>query len=214
RWTAWTASRRSPSSASRRACASAPRSRTSTPAARRRSPSRRRGSPRSRPAGSASASARAPSPSSRRGTAAPSPVPRPARARPPGAVQTTARLLVKADPPGPAAETAVRRHVTAYLNVPVYRAFHESLGRAAALGPMWDAWERGDRKGAVAAVPEKVIDDLIIRGSTDEIRAHVRRYLAAGIDTAFLALSTAEPDPVRQLEPVLGAVRALTPSPR
>src|SRR2546422_639617 len=81
------------------------------------------------------------------------------------------------------------------------------------LGPMWDAWERGDRKGAVAAVPEKVIDDLIIRGSTDEIRAHVRRYLAAGIDTAFLALSTAEPDPVRKREIVLGAVRALTPSP-
>src|SRR5439155_278295 len=83
----------------------------------------------------------------------------------------------------PAADTAVRRHVTAYLNVPVYRAFHEWLGRAAALGPMWDAWGRGDRKGAVAAVPEKVIDDLIIRGSMDEIRAHVRRYLAAGIDT-------------------------------
>ena len=133
--------------------------------------------------------------------------------RDPGAIEITARLLVNVDPPGPAAETAVRRHVTAYLNVPVYRAFHESLGRAAALGPMWDAWERGDRKGAVAAVPEKVIDDLIIRGSTDEIRAHVRRYLAAGIDTAFLALSTAEPDPVRKREIVLGAVRALTPSP-
>src|SRR5437667_403337 len=133
--------------------------------------------------------------------------------RDPGAIEITARLLVNVDPPGPAAETAVRRHVTAYLNVPVYRAFHEWLGRAAALGPMWDALERGGRKGAVAAVPEKVIDDLIIRGSTDEIRAHVRRYLAAGIDTAFLALSTAEPDPVRKREIVLGAVRALTPSP-
>ena len=128
--------------------------------------------------------------------------------------EITARLLVNVDPPGAVADTAVRRHVTAYLNVPVYRAFHEWLGRAALLGPMWDAWERGDRKAAVAAVPEKVIDDLIIRGSTDEIRAHVRRYLAAGIDTAFLALSTAEPDPVRKREIVLGAVRALTPSPR
>src|SRR5216117_3209857 len=128
-----------------------------------------------------------------------------------GAIEITARLVVNVDPPGAVADTAVRRHVTAYLNVPVYRAFHEWLGRAAALGPMWDAWERGDRKGAVAAVPEKVIDDLIIRGSTDEIRAHVCRYLAAGIDTAFLALSTAEPDPVRKREIVLGAVRALAP---
>src|SRR5437763_1894541 len=131
--------------------------------------------------------------------------------RDPGAIEITARLLVNVDPPGPAAETAVRRHVTAYLNVPVYRAFHESLGRAAALGPMWDAWERGDRKAAVAAVPEKVIDDLISRGSMDEIRAHVRRYLAAGIDTAFLSFSTAEPDPVRKRQLVLDAIRALGP---
>src|SRR5881396_384808 len=131
--------------------------------------------------------------------------------RDPGAIEITARLLVNVDPPGPAAETAVRRHVTAYLNVPVYRAFHEWLGRAAALGPMWDAWGRGDRKGAVAAVPEKVIDDLIIRGSMDEIRAHVRRYLAAGIDTAFLWFSTAEPDPVRKRQLVLDAIRALGP---
>src|SRR5947207_2187162 len=78
--------------------------------------------------------------------------------RDPGAIEITARLLVNVDPPGAVADTAVRRHVTAYLNVPVYRAFHEWLGRAAALGPMWDAWGRGDRKGAVAAVPEKVID--------------------------------------------------------
>src|SRR5947209_8328553 len=134
--------------------------------------------------------------------------------RDPWAIEITARLLVNVDPPAPAAETAVRRHVTAYLNVPVYRAFHEWLGRAAALGPMWDALGRGDRKGAVAGVPEKVIDGRIIRGSTDEIRAHVRRHVAAGIDTAFLALSTAEPDPVRKREIVLGAVRALTPSPR
>lgn len=131
--------------------------------------------------------------------------------RDPEAIEITARLLVNVDPPGPTSDTAVRRHVTAYLNVPVYRAFHEWLGRAAVLGPMWDAWERGDRKGAVAAVPEKVIDDLIIRGSTDEIRAHVSRYLAAGIDTAFLSLSTAEPDPDRKREIVLGAVRALAP---
>src|SRR5919197_3288131 len=131
--------------------------------------------------------------------------------RDPGAIEITARLLVNLDPPGSAADTAVRRHVTAYLNVPVYRAFHEWLGRAAALGPMWAAWERGDRKGAVAAVPEKVIDELIIRGSTDEIRAHVRRYLAAGVDTAFLSLSSAEPDPLRKREIVRSAIHALAP---
>ena len=36
--------------------------------------------------------------------------------------------------------------IAAYLNVPVYAAFHEWLGRGEALQPMWDAWKAGDRK--------------------------------------------------------------------
>ena len=125
--------------------------------------------------------------------------------------EIVARLFVCPTEDADRARAVGRRLVTAYLNVPVYRAFHEWLGRAATLGPMWEAWERGDRKGAVAAVPDKVIDDLIIRGSIDEIRRHVGRYLAAGIDTAFLALSTAEQEPARKRESVRSAIRALAP---
>src|SRR5205814_1755981 len=129
----------------------------------------------------------------------------------PAAIEITARLLVNVDPAGPETDVAVRRHVTAYLNVPVYKAFHEWLGRSAALAPMWTAWAAGDRKGAVAAVPEQVLRDLIVRGSMEEITRHVRRYLDAGIDTAFLALSTREPDPTRKREIMLTALRALAP---
>jgi probable F420-dependent oxidoreductase len=132
--------------------------------------------------------------------------------RDPDGVEITARLLINVDPPSPSADLAVRRQVTAYLNVPVYRAFHEWLGRGGALAPMWKAWAEGDRKGAVGAVPDEVIGDLIIRGSTDDIRAHVRRYLDAGVDTAFLSLSTLEPDAERRRTILLEAVRALAPS--
>ena len=134
--------------------------------------------------------------------------------RDPATIEITARLLINVDPPGPASDLAVRRHVAAYLNVPVYRAFQEWLGRAEALGPMWNAWRSGDRRAAVSAVPETVVSDLIIRGSMDEIGAHVRRYLDAGIDTAFLALSTLEQDPARRRALLLDAVRALAPAPR
>jgi probable F420-dependent oxidoreductase len=134
--------------------------------------------------------------------------------RDPATIEITARLLINVDPPGPASDLAVRRHVAGYLNVPVYRAFQEWLGRAEALGPMWNAWRSGDRRAAVSAVPETVVSDLIIRGSMDEIGAHVRRYLDAGIDTAFLALSTLEQDPARRRALLLDAVRALAPAPR
>ena len=102
--------------------------------------------------------------------------------------------------------------MAAYLNVPVYKAFHEWLGRADVLGPMWEAWARGDRRGALAAIPESAIDDLIVRGTMDEIRTHVQRYMAAGVDTAFLYLLTCETDPSRKQAVTLDAIRALAPA--
>jgi probable F420-dependent oxidoreductase len=131
--------------------------------------------------------------------------------RDPGAIEVVARLFLQADPPTAASDTAARRHITAYLNVPVYRAFHEWLGRTPVLTPMWQAWERGDRKAAVEAIPDRVVNDLLIRGSMDQMRAHVRRYLDSGIDTAFLSLSTVETDLARKREILLEALRALAP---
>jgi alkanesulfonate monooxygenase SsuD/methylene tetrahydromethanopterin reductase-like flavin-dependent oxidoreductase (luciferase family) len=132
--------------------------------------------------------------------------------RDPAAIEVTARLLVNVDEPGTEADVGVRRHVTAYLNVPVYRAYQEWLGRGPELTPMWQAWERGDRKAAVAAVSTGVMGDLILRGSMAEIRAHVQRYLDAGIDTAFLQVSTLQPDADRRRQVLLDAMRALAPS--
>jgi probable F420-dependent oxidoreductase len=132
--------------------------------------------------------------------------------RDPASIEITARLIINVDPPSAASDLAVRRHVTTYLNVPVYRAFHEWLGRERALRPMWAAWATGDRKAALAAVPDDVVADLVLRGSMAEIRAHVRRYHDAGVDTAFLSLSTFETDPERQRAILREAWRALAPS--
>jgi probable F420-dependent oxidoreductase len=132
--------------------------------------------------------------------------------RDPAAVEITARLLVNVDPPGPESDTAVRRHVTAYLNVPVYRAYQDWLGRGPVLTPMWEAWERGDRRAAVAAVPAPVMADLILRGSMGEIRAHAQRYLDAGVDTIFLQLSSSQPEPAERRRVMLDALRALAPA--
>ena len=76
-----------------------------------------------------------------------------------------------------------RRIVAEYLNVPVYAAFHEWIGRGDALQPMWDAWKAGDRAGAVEAVPDAVLDDLIVWGSPEKCAEGVRRYADNGITT-------------------------------
>ena len=81
-----------------------------------------------------------------------------------------------------------RRSIAAYLNVPVYAQFHEWLGRGAALAPMWDAWKAGDRAAATAAIPDEVIDDLIVHGTVDEIKEHLARFTANGVTTPAPAI--------------------------
>jgi alkanesulfonate monooxygenase SsuD/methylene tetrahydromethanopterin reductase-like flavin-dependent oxidoreductase (luciferase family) len=132
--------------------------------------------------------------------------------RDPEAIEVTARLFVNLDPPGPDADLVVRRHIAGYLNVPVYRAFQEWLGRTEALGPMWAAWGAGDRKAAVAAIPTRVMDDLIPRGSLAELKARIQLYLDRGIDTAFLSLMSSEPDPRKKRDRMLNALRAMAPA--
>ncbi|OAI40424.1 hypothetical protein AYO38_00995 [bacterium SCGC AG-212-C10] len=137
-----------------------------------------------------------------------------AAGRDPQKIEITARLIVNMDPPSPESDLAVRRHITAYLNVPVYEDFHRWLGRDDELGGMWDAWKAGDRKASVAAIPEKTIDDLIIRGSVEERAAHIQRYLDAGVDTVFLNITSSEPDRKKRAELILQDMRDLAPKHR
>ena len=81
-----------------------------------------------------------------------------------------------------------RRAVAAYLNVPVYAAFHEWLGRGDQLAGMWSKWKEGDRAGALEAIPEEVVDALIVNGSPEACREHIQRYVECGVHTPALAI--------------------------
>jgi probable F420-dependent oxidoreductase len=81
-----------------------------------------------------------------------------------------------------------RRAVAAYLNVPVYAAFHEWLGRGDMLASMWKHWKEGDRNAALEAIPEEVVDALIVNGPPEACREQIERYVENGVDTPALAL--------------------------
>lgn len=99
-----------------------------------------------------------------------------------------ARLFVCPSPDADNVRAQGRRLIAAYLNVAVYAAFHDWLGRGPVLQPMWDAWKAGDRKAAVAAIPDEVVDALILHGSPEEVRAKVDAYVSAGVTTPVLAI--------------------------
>ena len=102
--------------------------------------------------------------------------------------QIVARIFVIVTEDAAMARTIGRRMITAYLNVEAYAEFHRWLGRGPALQPMWDAWASGDRKAALAAIPDEVVDALIVHGSTSECRAHIQRYVDNGITIPALAV--------------------------
>ena len=95
--------------------------------------------------------------------------------------EIAARIFVLATEDAELARNVGRRMITAYLNVTAYAEFHKWLGRGPALQPMWDAWAAGDRKGALAAIPDEVVDDLVVHGSLAECRAQIQRYMDAGV---------------------------------
>jgi probable F420-dependent oxidoreductase len=108
-----------------------------------------------------------------------------------------------------AVRAAGRFAVAAYLNVPVYADFHRWLGRGDVLQPMWDAWQAGDRKAALAAIPDEVVDDLIVHGSPAECRAKIQAYFDNGVTTSSLAIMPFDPelkhwDAVKVLAPTAG----------
>lgn len=86
------------------------------------------------------------------------------------------------------ARTLGRTLISTYLTVPAYAAFHDWLGRGDALKPMHDAWSAGERKGAAAAIPDQVVDDLVVHGSPEQCREQVQAYADAGVRTPVIAM--------------------------
>ncbi len=121
--------------------------------------------------------------------------------------EIVARIFVCPSENTEAVRSAARFAIAAYLNVPVYAAFHAWLGRGDELRGMWDAWQAGDRKAALAAIPDSVVDDLIVHGSPAHCRDRIRDYFDNGVTTSSLAIMPFDPE-LRHWD----AVRSLSPS--
>jgi probable F420-dependent oxidoreductase len=110
--------------------------------------------------------------------------------------EVAARIFVCPTEDAEYARKTGKRLIAAYLTVPAYAAFHRWLGREPVLAPMWQAWAAGDRKAALAAIPDALVDELIVHGSAAECRAKVQAYADAGVTVPVMALlPTPSPNP-------------------
>jgi probable F420-dependent oxidoreductase len=121
--------------------------------------------------------------------------------------EIVARIFVCPSENAEVVRAAGRFAIAAYLNVPVYAEFHRWLGRGPQLQGMWDAWKAGDRKAALGAIPDEVVDDILIHGSPAECRAKIQSYFDNGVTTSSLAILALDPE-LNYWE----SVKALSPS--
>ncbi|NDB04598.1 MAG: LLM class F420-dependent oxidoreductase [Acidimicrobiia bacterium] len=121
--------------------------------------------------------------------------------------EIVARIFVCPSENTEVVRAAGRFAIAAYLNVPVYADFHRWLGRGDLLKDMWDHWKAGDRKAALAAIPDEVVDDILIHGSAAHCRAKIDEYFANGVTTSSLAILGLDPE-LNYWE----SVKALSPS--
>jgi probable F420-dependent oxidoreductase len=108
--------------------------------------------------------------------------------------EIVARIFVCPSENTDVVRAAAKYAIAAYLNVPVYAAFHDWLGRGDQLRPMWDAWQAGDRKAALAAIPDSLVDELVVHGSPAACRATIQQYFDNGVTTTSLAILPLDPD--------------------
>ena len=121
--------------------------------------------------------------------------------------EVVARIFVLPTEDAAAARAVGRRMITAYLNVPAYAEFQRWLGRGPRLQAMWDAWSVGDRKGALAAVTDDVVDELVVHGSPAACREHIARYVLGGVTLPVLAVTPVDQklaDAIEGLAPARG----------
>ncbi|MGH8994580.1 MAG: LLM class F420-dependent oxidoreductase [Acidimicrobiales bacterium] len=98
-----------------------------------------------------------------------------------GHKEVVARIFVIPNPDESIARAVGRRMIAAYMNVEAYAEFQRWLGRGPLLEDMWAKWASGDRRGALEAIPDQVVDDLVVHGSLEECRAKVARYVENGV---------------------------------
>ncbi len=103
-------------------------------------------------------------------------------------VEIAVRIFAAPGGDGERVRAVARMWIAGYLSVPTYRAQQEWLGRGPVFAEMWRLWEAGDRKGAMAAVPDEIADGFYLSGPGEAVREQIDRYFEAGVDTVIIGL--------------------------
>jgi probable F420-dependent oxidoreductase len=119
------------------------------------------------------------------------------------------RIFVGVDDDNDALRAELRRHLTAYMTVPTYNNFFREIGFEHEATTAANAWNAGDRKAALAAVPDRMLEEIYVFGSPEHCRARLAEYASAGVTATALQPESFAADPEERRSRTLRAIEVL-----
>ena len=93
-----------------------------------------------------------------------------------------------------------------YLVVPGYNRFVAAQGFEAEAEGVRSAWASGDRRGALAAVSDRLVDAMLISGPVDRCKERLESFRDAGLSTPILFFLSS-----RGPEAIVEGLKAMAP---
>ncbi|MEW6299131.1 MAG: LLM class flavin-dependent oxidoreductase [Thermodesulfobacteriota bacterium] len=99
----------------------------------------------------------------------------------------------------------LRRVLVGYCQANTYIQGFRRFGYGNILDEVHDRWQAGDRAGAEAAIPERMVEDLYVFGTAEECRAHIERFVQAGVQLPVVAVPPSSRISERDFLALMGA---------
>jgi probable F420-dependent oxidoreductase len=131
--------------------------------------------------------------------------------RDPAGLDVFIRLPVAAEEPEETARFMGRRMLTGYAIVPAYNASLARQGFEEEASEIAEAWSAGERDRATEAFSDRLLDEMFLTGSADQVRARIEAFREAGVKTPVIMPLSFAGTAEERAERVVHAVEALAP---
>jgi probable F420-dependent oxidoreductase len=105
-------------------------------------------------------------------------------------LEVACRIIVAVDEDPSLALNLFRRSLTAYVSVAQYNKFFCEIGYAREAAKALEAWNAGNRKEAVAAIPDDMVEKIFVFGTPEQCARRLRDYERAGVTSSALQITS------------------------
>lgn len=129
--------------------------------------------------------------------------------KPTTGIEVACRILVAVDQEEEVVRDQLRRELTGYLTVPQYNKFFQWIGYENEARTAITAWNAGDRKRALASVPDYMLESIFVFGTPERWARRLKDYDKAGITATALQFVSYAASPEEKRTRILRAMEAL-----